>query len=170
MEFQRSPPGRHLGASLTSLVPARDGWDGVPRDNLLDRSGPRWRARDWGPRVKNTTWEATAVGSTRAEDTLRRSIVKSGSTTCPKPGGGGAGKWQAAEVPQGTMAHRVGHPGARGGGGVKGTSPPPIPFTGVSEGPREGGPGWAEPIPEGTPDTATRRSSPLGRPRRRRWT
>jgi hypothetical protein len=42
----------------------------------------------------------TCVGSTRPEDMLRRSIAKSGSTTCPKPGGGGAGKWQVAEVPR----------------------------------------------------------------------
>jgi hypothetical protein len=101
MEFQRSPPGRHLGASLTSLVPTRHGWDGVPKDNLLDRTGAEgieYPAE--GSTGPVPTWEVTAVGSTRPEDTLCRSIAKSGGTTCPKTGGGGAGKWQAVEVPR----------------------------------------------------------------------
>jgi hypothetical protein len=49
---------------------------------------------------------------------------------------------------------------------VKSDSPRPIPLTCVREDPPEGGSGMggarASPVPEGTPDTATRSGSPLG--------
>jgi hypothetical protein len=57
------------------------------KDPVEDTSGPV------------PAWEPPGVGSTRLGDMLHKSEAKSGSTTCPKPGGGVAGKGWAARVP-----------------------------------------------------------------------
>jgi hypothetical protein len=135
MVVQQSPPGRHLGASLPSLVQPETVetvsrgtacWAGTGLGGTTESGaeGIKDHAEDTSDPVP--AWEPPGVGSTRLGDTLHKSEAKSGSTTCPKPGGGGQEKGGLPES-RGTTSHWVGCPEARG---VKGSSPPPIPFTG----------------------------------------